>query len=102
MIERTPLLETAATYASRKERSFRGGQKNLHTPREGHWLPGKISGQHSEGIYKRGPKGKRKRRKGSYLRDEPLRKRAEPIRKHIGSSVNLERTDLLLDHHKPT
>lgn len=99
MIQRRPLLfeRAQSTYASRKERSFRGGKLNLHTPREGHWLPERIKPKHDEGIFRKGPKGKKRRRKGSYLRDEPLRHRAEPIRRHIGSSVDLTRTALLLN-----
>ena len=105
LLVRSPLLERAAfasTYSSRKERSFKGGKLNLHTPREGHWLPQQVEPDHHEGIYRRGSKGPRKKRKGSYLRDEPMRWRAEPIRKSIGSSLDLERTKLLLDHDKPT
>jgi hypothetical protein len=95
-LTRTPLSERASAYPAKKERSFRGGKFNLHTPREGHWLPERVRGKHKEGIFKSGSKGKRKKRRGSFLRDEPLRHRAEPIRKSIGSSL-LVRTDLLLD-----
>jgi len=104
LLVRSPLLleRSASTYSSRKERSFKGGKLNLHTPREGHWLPKQVEPEHHEGIYRRGAKGPRKKRKGSYLRDEPMRHRAEPIRRSIGSSFELDRTKLLLDHDKPT
>jgi hypothetical protein len=104
-LRRSPLLLERYThsYASKKEKSFRGGTRNLHTPREGHWLPGKVKDKHNEGIFRKGARGKKKRRAGGgFLRDEPQRKRAEPIRHQVHSSINLIRTDLLLDHHKPT
>lgn len=101
---RAPLLleRSQHSYASTKEKSFRGGKYNRHTPREGHWLPKAVEPKHSEGIVRKGAKGKRMKRAGSFLRDEPIRHRAEPIRKHIRSDLNLSRTDLLLDHDKPT
>jgi hypothetical protein len=104
LLLRSPLLleRSHHSYAAAKEKSFRGGKYNRHTPREGHWLPKQVKPKHSEGIYRKGPKGKRRRRRGSYLRDEPLRKRAEPIRHRIKSSIDLMRTKLLLDHDKPT
>jgi len=95
LLTRTPLI-LEATYADKKEKSFRGGIHNRHTPREGHWLPSRIQPRHSEGIYRQGPKGKRRKRRGSYLRDEPIRKRAEPIRRFIGSSVDLDRTGIVI------
>ncbi len=102
-LTRTPLLiETASTYPAKKEQSFKGGNYNAHTPREGHWLPKRVRGDHSEGLYKAGARGKRRRRKGSFLRDEPLRDRQEPIRRSIGSSIDLTRSNLLLDNEKPT
>lgn len=102
-LTRTPLLvETASTYPSKKELSFKGGDLNAHTPREGYWLPKSVRDDHSEGLYKAGARGKRERRKGGFLKDEPLRKRAEPIRRGIGSSVDLARSNLLLSHDKPT
>jgi len=95
-LTRTPLLETASTYATKKEHSFKAGRINAHTPREGHWLPKREEPKHHEGIFKKGAKGKRLKRRGSFLRDEPLRQRAEPIRRSIGSSL-LVRTSLLLN-----
>ena len=93
---RAPLL--SESYASQKEKSFRGGKYNRHTPREGHWLPKRVQGKHHEGMVRKNPKGKHRKRAGGFLRDEPIRHRAEPIR----SDVDLIRTDLLLDHDKPT
>jgi len=98
ILTRASLLERfASTYDSKKERSFRGGSLNLHTPREGHWLPKRVEPKHHEGIFKKGPKGKRRKRKGSFLRDEPLRHRAEPIRRHVSASLNLTRSKLLAE-----
>ncbi len=102
-LTRTPLLvETASTYPAKKELSFKGGDLNAHTPREGYWLPKSVRGDHSEGLYKAGARGKRRHRKGGFLKDEPLRDRQEPIRRSIGSSIDLTRSNLLLDHEKPT
>ena len=104
-MERTPLLlevRWAADYSSRKEKSFRGGKLNRHTPREGHWLPKAVAPKHTEGIYRKGPKGKKRKRRGSYLRDEPIRHRAEPIRRRLAASLDLVRSRLLVDDHHPT
>ena len=96
MLRRTPLL-LERSYNDKKELSFYGGQYNTHRHRQG--LLDKQSGKSIEGIYRRGPKGPRKKRAGDNLVDEPLRHRAEPIRKSIGSDIELTRQPLLYDHH---
>jgi len=104
-MKRTPLL-----FEQDKKLAFRGGTLNRHTPREGAWLPKKLRPTHKDGNFRKGPRGKLKPRPGDPLRDEPLRhdieKRAKNRHRHshIHSDVTLDlmRTELLLDHDKPT
>lgn len=107
MIERTPLLlET-------KKLAFKGGIHNRHTPRERAWLPIHLRPTHHEAPRRTAPEPK-PRRAGDPLRDEPLRTGLEAkarenrrrlkrkAAKHQFSDVDLSRTELLLDHDKPT
>ena len=99
-MDRTPLL-----LEFRHKLAFHGGVHNTHTPRERAWLPRKLRDKHNSAPFSKGPRGKRKERKGHPLRDEPLRhdleKRAKNRHRHshIHSDVTLElaRTELLLD-----
>lgn len=89
-MERTPLL-----LEFKKKLAFHGGVLNVNTPREGAWLPKRLRSTHSDAPFARGPRGKRKKRAGHPLRDEPLR--------HGLESLDLTRADLLLlDHDKHT
>jgi len=105
VLERTPLL-----LERDKKLAFHGGSLNRHTPRERAWLPKRYRAKHKDGHFRRNPKGKLKKRAGDPLRDEPLRhdieKRARNRHRHshVHSDVSLDlmRTELLLDHDKKT
>lgn len=100
--ERTPLLLETQKLA------FKGGVLNRHTPGSGAWLPKRLRPKHKDGHYRRGPVGKLKPRPGDPLRDEPLRHNPEKVgphrhkRLHSDTTLDLERTELLLDHDKHT
>lgn len=102
-LDRTPLL-----LEFKKKFAFEGGKLNVHTPREGAWLPKRIRPFHTEAPFRKGPRGKHKPRVGHPLRDEPLRHDLEKLARqrhkhsHIHSDVSLDRTELLLDHDKST
>jgi len=109
-VEETNLLRSPLLLERDKKLAFRGGVLNRHTPREGAWLPKKLRPAHKDGNFRRNPKGKQETRAGDPLRDEPLRhdieKRAKNRHRHahIHSDVSLDlaRTELLLDHDKKT
>jgi hypothetical protein len=102
--DRTPLL-----VEFHKKLAFHGGVLNVHTPRDTAWLPKRLRRTHTDGRVRSGPLGKHKGRAGDPLRDEPLRHDLERMAKlrhrhsHIHSDVALDltRTQLLVDHHKP-
>ena len=109
MIARTSLL-----LEFQSKLAFRGGKHRPQdmapaTPRPSlHRASGSERQERPPYIFNRGKttrknstRGKKGRRSGGDLRDEPEHEKAEPIRRSIGSAC-LVRTPLLIEHHQST